>query len=44
VIVPKPEKPDYSIPKAYRPVALLKCHGKILEKLFANPVAYMAEK
>ena len=44
VIIPKPEKPDYSIPKAYQPVALLNCLGKILEKLMANRIAYMAEK
>jgi hypothetical protein len=44
VIVPKPGKPNYSIPKAYRPVALLNCVGKILEKLIANRLAYMAEK
>jgi hypothetical protein len=44
VIVPKPGNPDYSIPKAYRPVALLNCLGKILEKLMANRLAYIAEK
>ena len=44
VIIPKPRKPDYSIPMAYRPVALLNCLGKTLEKLMANRIAYMAEK
>jgi hypothetical protein len=36
VNVPKPGKPDKSIPKAYRPVAHLNCVGKILEKLMAH--------
>jgi hypothetical protein len=35
VIIPKPNKPDYSDPKAYQPIALLNCLGKILEKLMA---------
>jgi hypothetical protein len=42
-IIPKPNKPDYSSVKAYRPIALLNCMGKILEKLMATRLAQMAE-
>jgi hypothetical protein len=36
VIIPKPNKPDYSAAKAYRPVSLLECFSKVLEKIVAN--------
>ena len=36
VIIPKPNKPDYSTAKAYRPVSLLACFRKVLEKIIAN--------
>ncbi|KAF8659075.1 hypothetical protein AX14_007659 [Amanita brunnescens Koide BX004] len=36
VIIPKPKKPDYSVPKAYRPIALLNTLGKLLTKVIAN--------
>ena len=36
VILPKPNKPDYSTAKAYRPVSLLECFGKVLEKIVTN--------
>ena len=35
VPIPKPNKADYSVPKAYRPISLLECCGKLLEKLIA---------
>jgi len=38
VIIPKPSKPDYSLPKAYRPISLLECCGKLLEKIIAKRV------
>ena len=44
VIIKKPNKPDYSIPKAYRPVSLLNCLGKVLEKIMASRLAYLAER
>jgi hypothetical protein len=44
VIVSKSGKTNYSIPKAFRPVALLNYIGKIREKLMANRLAFMAEK
>ena len=43
VVIPKPNKPDYTNPKAYRPIALLNCLGKVLEKLMASRLSHMAE-
>jgi hypothetical protein len=43
VVIPKPNKPDYSAVKAYRPIALLNCMGKVLEKLMATRLSLMAE-
>jgi hypothetical protein len=43
VIIPKPNKPNYSSIKVYRPIVLLNCIGKILEKLMALRIAQMAE-
>jgi len=36
--VPKPNKPDYRLAKAYRPISLLECCGKLLEKIVARCV------
>jgi hypothetical protein len=36
VIIPKLNKLDYSATKAYHPVSLLECFGKVLEKIVAN--------
>jgi hypothetical protein len=36
VAINKPNKPDYSQPKAYRPISLLECTGKVLEKIVAK--------
>ncbi|VVT57090.1 uncharacterized protein SAPINGB_P005529 [Magnusiomyces paraingens] len=33
VVIPKPKKPDYSKPRAYRPISLLKIPSKVLEKI-----------
>jgi Reverse transcriptase (RNA-dependent DNA polymerase) len=38
VVLAKPNKPDYSAPKAYRPISLLECAGKLLEKVMAKRV------
>ena len=36
VVLAKPQRPDYSMPKAYRPISLLECCGKLLEKIVAS--------
>jgi Reverse transcriptase (RNA-dependent DNA polymerase) len=36
VVIPKPGKTDYSVPKSYCPISLLKCIGKVLEKIIAR--------
>ena len=40
----KPNKPDYSKPRAYRPIALLEDAGKVLERIQARRLAYLAAK
>lgn len=42
VILPKPGKRDRALPKSYRPIALLSCLGKGLERLQARRIAYLA--
>ena len=36
--IPKPNKPDYRLAKAYRPVSLMECCGKLLEKIVARRI------
>ena len=36
ITINKPFKPDYSKPKAYRPISLMECAGKLLEKIIAK--------
>ena len=43
VILPKPNKPDYSVPKAYRVISLLPCLGKISERIIAKRLSWLAE-
>jgi hypothetical protein len=38
VAINKPFKPDYSKPKAYRPISLMECAGKLLEKIVAKQI------
>ena len=42
IIIPKYNKKDYATPKSYRPISLLPCLSKILEKVFANRLAHHA--
>ena len=44
VILKKPNKPDYSEPKAYRPIALLDTLGKVLEIVISKRLAGLAER
>lgn len=44
VVIPKPGKPDYTRAKAYRPIVLLNCLGKLLEKLIAKRMQFDAQK
>jgi len=38
VMINKPQKLDYTVPKAYRPIALLECTGKLLKKIVAKRI------
>ncbi|KAI5115369.1 hypothetical protein M0805_007189 [Coniferiporia weirii] len=40
VIIPKPNKPDPSLPHAFCPIALLECMGKLLEKIVATRLTF----
>jgi hypothetical protein len=42
VVIPKPRKPSYTTPKAYRPISLLPCISKIYERIVANRIAQSA--
>lgn len=44
IVLRKPGKPDYSLPKAYRPVALLDSMAKILSACVAEDLVSMAER
>lgn len=39
----KPNKGDYTVPKAWRPISLLPTLGKLLEAVIAERISYMAE-
>ena len=38
MVISKPNKPNYSLSKAYRPISLLECCGKLLEKIVAKRI------
>ena len=38
VILNKLNKPDYSVPKAYCPIVLMECIGKVLERIVVKKV------
>lgn len=44
VVLRKPNKPDYSKPKAYRPLPLLRTISKGLEAVIAKRLSCLAEK
>jgi hypothetical protein len=43
-VIPKPNKADMSSPRSYRPISLLECLGKLLEKVIAKRVTYEVGK
>ena len=43
VVLRKPQKSSYNVPKAYRPIALLNTLGKALEKIVAQRLSKLAE-
>jgi hypothetical protein len=40
VVIPKPGQSDYTVTKAYHPISLLECCGKLLEKVVAAHLAW----
>ena len=40
VVIPKPNKNDYSLPRSYHPISLLECFSKLLEKVIANRISF----
>lgn len=40
----KPNKPAYNVPKSYRPIQLLECMGKVVEKIVASRLLFDAGK
>ncbi len=42
IIIPKRNKPDYSVPKAYRPISLISCLSKLLERIFSQRISFLA--
>lgn len=43
VVLRKPGKPAYDVPKAYRPIALLNTMGKLFSALMADELSYFCE-
>ena len=44
VVLCKPRKPRYDMPKVYRPIALLNTLGKVLTSIVAEQLTYYMEK
>jgi hypothetical protein len=44
VVLRKPGKPQYDVPKAYRPIALLNTLGKLLTAIITEQLMYYTEK
>jgi Reverse transcriptase (RNA-dependent DNA polymerase) len=43
-VIPKPNHADYTLAKNYRPISLLECLGKLLEKVIARLIYKDMEK
>jgi hypothetical protein len=44
IVLRKPGKPSYEVPKAYRPISLINTLWKVLTAIIANQLTYFAEK
>jgi len=44
IVLRKPGKPRYVVPKAYRPIALINTIGKLLSSMVAEDLVYMCER
>ena len=44
VVLRKPGKPRYDMPKAYRPIALLNMMWKVITAIITNHITYVTEK
>jgi hypothetical protein len=44
VVLQKPGKPHYDVPKAYRPIVLLNTMWKVLAAIVANHITHLTEK
>ena len=44
ILLRKQDKPNYSIPKAYRVISLLECLGKVVEKVVATKISKFCEE
>ena len=44
MIIPKPGKPAYDTPKAFRPIVLFNTLGKLIEKMIARQLQFDAVK
>ncbi|KAL3965699.1 hypothetical protein ACCO45_000007 [Purpureocillium lilacinum] len=43
VVIRKPGKDNYTVPKSYRPIALLNTLGKVMDAIIATRLSYIAE-
>ena len=44
IVLRKPGKPRYDMPKAYRPIALTNTMGKLLSAIVAQDISYMCKR
>ena len=44
VVIPKPDRPDYTLAKNYRPISLIECLSKLIEKGMSKRFLYNIDK
>jgi hypothetical protein len=44
IVLKKPDKPNYEVPKAYRPIALISTMAKVLTAIVAENISQLAEQ